>query len=503
MKLFIFKILRFIHLISKNEYNDIRQIEFIKKSNLFDEKWYLDNNPDVKDNKKNAVEHYVKFGWKEGRNPNPNFDGNKYLKKYPELKDKNWCPLFHLIKDGHLKNTEPQKDKTYREKIEENLLNFDEYPPIKIDNHKRKPSFNILLPTIRKSTLTAGSLGILYFGKFLWKKGYNVRFLLTENMHFDIDALKTSSGLEELPDNVEFEALEDRKKCIFINDNDIFVATLWNTAYLAKYFQSFCKNKKFIYMIQDYEPIFYPNSSISAIIDNTYDMNFNAMFSTKILKDFFIQEKIGNIENKSYETFDTAAIANLPEYNEFKNNRETKKRFVFYGRPKRDRNMFDLGIYVIIQAIEQGILNKKDWDFYSVGAKERTLYLSNGVKMHALLYMSVEEYKKWITGVDVGLSLMLSPHPSMVPIDLSLSGAIVVTNTYKNKDEKELKNICNNIIAGKPSVDSLLQKLRQAVSMVEDYDTRYKNAKASNYCNCYDNIFNDKHWLWIKKLYDI
>lgn len=389
----------------------------------------------------------------------------------------------------------------YKEKFEEKLLNFNKFPPVRVNNSQRKPSFNIFIPAINQNTLTAGSLGILYLGKFLWKNGYNVRFLLTEVKTFEVNALRQSAGLESMVDNVEFEYIADRENTVLLNDRDVCVATLWNTAYIAQYFQSFCKNKKFIYMIQDYETIFYPNSSISALIDATYNMSYNALFSTEILKEFFYKENIGNIQNTQSETFDTAALANLPPYEEFKNNRHTKRCFVFYGRPNRDRNMYDFGLYLIQQAIEKGILKEYMWDFYSVGAKEKVIKLSNRVKMQALPYMSVGEYKKWITTADLGLSLMLSPHPSMVPIDLSLSGAIVVTNTYKNKDERILQNICENILAGKPEIDSLLQKIKQAVSLVDQHEKRYNNAKEAKYCNSYDNMFGERHLAWLTKLY--
>lgn len=97
MKLKLLKIARFFHLISKRKYNEKRQIEVVKKSPLFDAKWYLAQNPDIKSKKMGAAKHYVKYGWKEGRNPSKDFDGNAYLQEYPELVAKNWCPLFHYM----------------------------------------------------------------------------------------------------------------------------------------------------------------------------------------------------------------------------------------------------------------------------------------------------------------------------------------------------------------------------------------------------------------------
>lgn len=91
------KTLRFFRLMSKAKYNEKRQIEIIKESSLFDKNWYLKQNPDVSAKGKNAISHYVKYGWKEGRNPSEDFDGNEYLRRYPSLRERNVCPLFHYI----------------------------------------------------------------------------------------------------------------------------------------------------------------------------------------------------------------------------------------------------------------------------------------------------------------------------------------------------------------------------------------------------------------------
>ena len=46
------------------------------------------------------IKHYLKFGWKEGRNPSAEFDGNEYLDKRPDVKANAICPLVHFIKFG-------------------------------------------------------------------------------------------------------------------------------------------------------------------------------------------------------------------------------------------------------------------------------------------------------------------------------------------------------------------------------------------------------------------
>ena len=79
-------------------YKFIRDYNLIKKSDLFDSKYYLSQNEDVKKAKMNPIKHYLKFGWKEGRNPSEKFNGNEYLNKRPDVRVAGICPLVHYIK---------------------------------------------------------------------------------------------------------------------------------------------------------------------------------------------------------------------------------------------------------------------------------------------------------------------------------------------------------------------------------------------------------------------
>ena len=78
----------------------IRDYNLIKKSDLFDKEYYLSNNEDVKKAKVDPIKHYLKFGWKEGRNPSEKFNGNEYLNKISDVKVVGICPLVHYLKFG-------------------------------------------------------------------------------------------------------------------------------------------------------------------------------------------------------------------------------------------------------------------------------------------------------------------------------------------------------------------------------------------------------------------
>jgi len=69
----------------------------IKQSGLFDENYYLLNNPDVKSNGIKPLEHFLIYGGMEGRNPSGSFDSAFYLSQFPNVKASGINPLVHYI----------------------------------------------------------------------------------------------------------------------------------------------------------------------------------------------------------------------------------------------------------------------------------------------------------------------------------------------------------------------------------------------------------------------
>lgn len=77
-------------------------INLIKRSNLFDAQWYLEQNPDVRDSKIDPARHYLLFGGFERRDPSTNFSSQGYLELYPDVKERGINPLEHYIRYGVL-----------------------------------------------------------------------------------------------------------------------------------------------------------------------------------------------------------------------------------------------------------------------------------------------------------------------------------------------------------------------------------------------------------------
>jgi GT2 family glycosyltransferase/glycosyltransferase involved in cell wall biosynthesis len=86
-----------------------KAIHELRKSALFDRDYYLDANPEVRAKGLDPIVHYCKYGWREGKCPNPLFDSAWYLRRYPEVKSAGVNPLLHFIRHGarELRNPGP------------------------------------------------------------------------------------------------------------------------------------------------------------------------------------------------------------------------------------------------------------------------------------------------------------------------------------------------------------------------------------------------------------
>ena len=75
-------------------------MRIIKASGYFDGDWYLKRYPDVAQGKHNPLEHYVRFGGLEGREPSANYSTKRYLSDYPDVAASGVNPLAHYLQYG-------------------------------------------------------------------------------------------------------------------------------------------------------------------------------------------------------------------------------------------------------------------------------------------------------------------------------------------------------------------------------------------------------------------
>ena len=120
---------------------------------------------------------------------------------------------------------------------------------------------------------------------------------------------------------------------------------------------------------------------------------------------------------------------------------------------------------------------------------EKKVALADGVYMRILPKKHLNEYREFLPEFDVGMSLMLSPHPSIVPLEMAAAGMWVVTNTFANKTAENLLKISANLIPAEPTVEALERALARAAEKVEDYDSRLRGARV-NWSQDWEKTFN-------------
>ncbi len=118
--------------------------------------------------------------------------------------------------------------------------------------------------------------------------------------------------------------------------------------------------------------------------------------------------------------------------------------------------MFELGILALGRALEEGAF-RSGWELRGIGtaAKARSIDLGGDVELELLPRAAQRDYAAILAEHDVGLALMYTPHPSLVPIEMASAGLLTVTNTFENKTAEALAAISTNLIAAEPTVEGI------------------------------------------------
>lgn len=79
-----------------------RRRRLVGSSELFDADWYLAQNPDVSQSRFQPLDHFLRYGGREGRDPSLRFSVIKYLERYPEVHAAGYNALAHYLEFGRL-----------------------------------------------------------------------------------------------------------------------------------------------------------------------------------------------------------------------------------------------------------------------------------------------------------------------------------------------------------------------------------------------------------------
>jgi len=219
-----------------------------------------------------------------------------------------------------------------------------------------------------------------------------------------------------------------------IRAGDIFMPTAWWTASGSELFQAaqgryHGRELPVLYLIQDHEPGFYGWSSNFLMSRATYahpDKTIALINS----------EELANYMLRHYALTD-ASIVRYAANQKIRNALSVKKReriILVYGRPSTPRNCFETlcaGLSLWQQA-EPTVA--AEWRIVSAGEDYDPARAGGVYNLEVCGKLTLEDYADVLSRASVGISLMVSPHPSYPPLEMAHAGLRTITNAYECKD---------------------------------------------------------------------
>ncbi|WFP62236.1 rhamnan synthesis F family protein [Mesorhizobium sp. WSM4904] len=356
---------------------------------------------------------------------------------------------------------------------------YGELRPLKMTrSNSRKPRINLLLPTIDPLWIFGGiSTAIKVFDEIAAElPDFDKRIVV-------LDSPVERSHLQNFPGYVlnphtghavVFEAF-NRTHGLDVREDDVYISTAWWSEYLRRSIarfqeKAFGRSSSAVYFIQDYESNFVQWSSRWAIAESTYDLGqgviplVNSEELSTFLKDRFDiagQHVVPYQVNRTIER----AIERVP-----------KERIILcYGRPTAARNCFEIIVDGLSLWQQRDPVNAIKWQVVFLGENfdpTKTWPVQNCTVPGKV---SLEEYAGYLSRASVGISLMISPHPSYPPLEMAHAGLITISNNY---DSKNISERSENLIGiDRVTPDEVAAALEESIKLAEENIGRLVNRK--------------------------
>lgn len=356
------------------------------------------------------------------------FNTIKYYLRHMPISSKIYSKLSMTVKGDKFKYS--------------SLVNINNYKFVE----KEERRITLVVPVLDSDSVFGGlQTAIDFFTNLSKEAGTETRILVLHGKYNSKTTFKI--------DGFDFNGIN--KNIIFIEENgtipvgknDLFIGTSWTTIYaimplIQKQINHFnLINRKLLYLIQDFEPGFFPWSTEFVLAESTYRVHSDdifAIFNAKSLHDYFVNNgyKFGK---ELY--FNPQLSSSLKNFLPKKETRR-KKRILIYGRPMVSRNAFEL-IRAALDRWSEVYSRADEWEILSLGSNFNNIKLSNNIII-SNGKVTLEKYAEYMKTTYAGISLMVSPHPSYPPLEMSTFGIKTITNSFYNKNISDFnKNIVN------------------------------------------------------------
>jgi O-antigen biosynthesis protein len=324
-----------------------------------------------------------------------------------------------------------------------------------------------------------GIMTILRLADYLYRAhGIKQRFLICGSAKVDEVRANLVRAFTRLGD-AEVLILDSTEAIINIPASDYSIATLWTTAYVLVSVQN--TGYKF-YMIQDFEPAFYPAGSTYAQAELSYRFGFYGIANTQSIKEIY-EKNYGGTAVVLKPSIDKAVFHADTDERPL-----TTKRMFYYARPGTPRNGFELAAAALKKVKAK---HGEGVDIVCAGAgwNPEDFGLSDVVRTVGMLpYAATGDLYR---SCHLGFVMMMTKHPSYLPFELMACGSLVVTN-YNEANTWLLKDGENCLLA-LPSASCLAQTLSFGLENYEGLGAIRTTATKSILAaySDWDNSFNE------------
>jgi len=314
---------------------------------------------------------------------------------------------------------------------------------------------NILIPSVQTEHVFGGiATALKFYEQLADEMGVKRRIITLNAPVYEADLLRFPnyqivSPADDTDSDRQIISIVDVEHIPFpVWKGDIFISTIWWSEIILKEIIKWQANAyhqdatRHLFFIQDFEPYFYPWSTRYLMAISAYheDYPMIAVFNSQQLQEYF---HLNGFCFSNEFCFDPIINSHLRSFLDTRTLYQKKKQIIIYGRPNTPRNAIEL----IIESLKLWTARMPDssnWILLSMGEKHQDVQLGNGCTLRSQGKLPLEEYARLMMESYAGISLMVSPHPSYPPLEMSTFGVKTITNRFANKD---LSSFNDNIIS--------------------------------------------------------
>ncbi len=453
----------------------------------------------------NPFQHYVTFGMKAAYSPNSWFHEDWYRAFYKEVRnaiESGWLPsgFYHYILTGRIEGRLPRYDMASAlevrmpgvtnpaligraEMLSQRLAGLKILPRRSTAKHSARTIW-VFIPTLNPDIMYGGYRAAIALICALHRDGKEVALVCVDedpNLHYFLWSEK-SSYVRATFQAIRILSLEQISAAT-IGRSDVFIAySVWDLV-MCQQLTELTDTPQPILLAQEYEPIFYDNGAQRALCESCYKIPHYPIINSRFLMTYFMNNRIGVFRSPAHATVERDylvfehKINTLPVQSAASMRARNHRIMAVYARPEShaSRNLFEVVVIALQTLCRNGAFGP-EWRFIGLGclSKLPPIALGGGHELKLTQKMSEDDYTSIMSELDIGISLMYAPHPSVVPFEFATTGALVVTNTYENRSAEALGNICANIVPCDVSVVGVVEAIERAMSLVNGYERRVR-----------------------------